>query len=367
MPASTSSSWTGLNSIQPDDDLPGFTVTRELRTRSATPNAPRLDTLFARDNAPPAQVLVVWDPGHHWPQFSLTHLALPPTQPLQRVLLRQENASEVMAEFFVAGSGAIGPSGWACVQVVTQPGDPLGLRIGLSLMEQAPRAVLLAGGPADKDLVRRIGEFVRSSQWEGPPLIVVAPADKPSRAERLRKATWPRGLRAHVLELFPHPAPDWSADLLRLVCGEAPSPADGRHTAAAVPVVGTSPQTTSAALQLLASLRQRQPLCALDLACEAPGALACALWDSHDGKLLDSRGEPERINELSGQGSRFWSARGEGQEPVEALCWSTGKQHLLCMPLLHNPDRLLLLSIDREFGDLSQARWQLAVARQHAG
>jgi hypothetical protein len=186
LPASTSSSWTGLNSIQPDDDLPGFTVTRELRTRSATPNAPRLDTLFARDNAPPAQVLVVWDPGHHWPQFSLTHLALPPTQPLQRVLLRQENASEVMAEFFVAGSGAIGPSGWACVQVVTQPGDPLGLRIGLSLMEQAPRAVLLAGGPADKDLVRRIGEFVRSSQWEGPPLIVVAPADKPSRAERLR-------------------------------------------------------------------------------------------------------------------------------------------------------------------------------------
>lgn len=105
----------------------------------------------------------------------------------------------------------------------------------------------------------------------------------------------------------------------------------------------------------------------MDLACEAPGALACALWDSHDGKLLDSRGEPERINELSGQGSRFWSARGEGQEPVEALCWSTGKQHLLCMPLLHNPDRLLLLSIDREFGDLSQARWQLAVARQHAG
>jgi hypothetical protein len=369
LPASTSSSWTGLNSIQPEDDLSGFTVTRELRTRSATPNAPRLDTLFARDNAPPAQVLVVWDPGHHWPQFSLTHLALPPTQPLQRVLLRQEKASEVMAEFFVASSGAIGPAGWACVQVVTQPGDPLGLRIGLSLMEQAQRAVLLAGGPADKDLVRRIGEFVRSSQWEGPPLFVVAPADKPSRAERLRKATWPRGLRAHVLELFPNPAPDWTAELLRLVCGEASLSEDRRNASPSTPPAapGASPQTPSTPPQVLASPRMPQLPNALDLACEAPGALACALWDHLGAKLLGGRGSPDLLEEVTRQAALFWSGRGDDLEPVEALCWSTRHRHVLCMPLAQNPDRLLLLAIDREFGDLSQARWQLAVARQHAG
>lgn len=395
MPDPSCATWSGPNSIQPDDDglaATGTTgSTRELRTRSPSPAAPRIESLFSRDGAPPQQTIVVWDPGRAWSTFSLTQLSAGPGAPrLHRVLLRQEGAREPLAEFLVTWlPGGSEAKGWGVVEVLTAPGDPLGTRIALTLLEQADRAVLLAGGAGDKDLMRRIGDFVRSAQWDGPSLLMVSPADKPSRADRLRRGSWPRGLRVHVLEVFASPEPSWTQQLLAMVLGDgapqedSPAPSGepwaktlptGAPTAAprAMPGTraGTSTRATPVGAQATAALRDlpsagsdADPLrAALALAARAPGVLACALLDAADGEVLASLGPAQVANDAARCAARMWQAQGNA---ATELGWSTATCHHVVLPVGRQRPQLLLAVADREFGEPASVRWHLAVARNH--
>lgn len=360
MPDSSRSAWSGPNSIQPDDDFGDITgTTRELRTRSATPCAPHIDSLFRRDGPVPRQTIVVWDPGQAWPAFSLTQLggSEPPGR-LHRVLLRQEGASEALAEFLLAWLPAReAGQPWGVVEVVTAPGDPMGTRIALTLLEQADRAVVLAGGAGDKDLMRRIGDFVRSAQWDGPSLLMVSPADKPSRADRLRRGGWPRGLRVHVLEVFASPEPGWTQQLLAMVLGDTATTAR-QATEPAPAASGALPRSSAAAPP------QHDPLShALSLAARGPGVIACALLDATDGKLVAAQGLIQTASEAAGCAVQMWLAQ-QGQSPqATEFTWSTATRQHIVLPL--RQQQLLLAVVDREFGDPASARWHLALARSH--
>ncbi len=380
MPDPSSATWSGPNSIQPDDDglaatgTTGTTgSTRELRTRSPSPAAPRIESLFSRDGAPPQQTIVVWDPGRVWSTFSLTQLGAGPGVPrLHRVLLRQEGVREPLAEFLVtwlpSGSEA---KGWGVVEVLTAPGDPLGTRIALTLLEQADRAVLLAGGAGDKDLMRRIGDFVRSAQWDGPSLLMISPADKPSRADRLRRGSWPRGLRVHVLEVFASPEPGWTQQLLSMVLGDgAAAEDDDRGSPGPAPRSAPLPAGACAGLRELphangsADGNADPQRAALALAARAPGVLACALLDAADGEVLASLGPAQVANDAARCAARMWQAQGDAA-PATELGWSTPTCHHVVLPVWQPQPQLLLAVADREFGEPASVRWHLAVARNH--
>jgi hypothetical protein len=394
LPDHPNATWTGPNSIQHDEGEAALAATtRELRTRSSTPSAPRLDTLFARDGVTPQQVVVVWDAGQTWPTFSLTQLAVGAQSRLHRVLLRQENVREPLAEFWLTMLSGTEDNRWGVVEVVTAPGDPLGVRIALTLLEQADRPVVLAGGPGDKDLVRRIGEFVRSAQWTGPSLLMVTPADKPSRADRLRKSGWPRGLRIHVLEMFNSPNADWTEQLLGMVRGDPPAgdvapsaptrPAPAnvgqtegvplRHapeaspTAALLSVPGRSARTSDAGNRA----GEAGVATALALAAQAPGVLACALVDADDGTLAASLGLADAASDAAARAARMWQAHGgedpspSGSNALDELTWSTAACHHLAVTVPGRAGHLLLAVVDRAWGDIPTTRWHLAVARNH--
>lgn len=235
----TQDAWAGPSGLPPDaaDAVP-FT-TRELRTRAERPDAPPLEMLFPRDAAPPGQHIVVWDPQASWPAFSLRPLAQAAHGAIGEIVLVQEQRPDTPVAR-LRSTLVPTPSGQTLgvIQVEAAPGDDLALPVALSLLAQADRAVVLAGSGQDKELVRRIGERVRPDSWQGPPLLLVSPADKPSRADRLRRSHWPRGLRIHVLELFQSGAPDWSQQLVAMVCGQGEAPA---APAAPVPVTASAP------------------------------------------------------------------------------------------------------------------------------
>ena len=107
-----------------------------------------------------------------------------------------------------------------------------------------------------------------------------------------------------------------------------------------------------------------------------PGVLAAALVESGSAELLSLQALTERAADLAEraarQGSAMWQA-GLGpdapkpaQEALQELLWSDAEHHHLMLPMPQRTDLLLLVCIDRQFGDLSASRWQAAVAR-HQG
>ena len=339
--------------------------TRELRTRSVSPSAPAIESLLSREGngGVPPQTLVVWDVGHTWPTFSLTQLdgsdkAAPTAHAstrVQRVMLRQEGSQATLAEFLIALlPGHTEAKRWGVIQVRTSPGDPLGTRVALGLLEQADRAVLLAGAPSDKDLLRRLTDFSRSAPWGGPSLLLVSPADKPSRADRLRRSNWPRGLRTHVLEVFPGSEPGWSAQLLAMVLGEgAAADSGGAHVAATAPLRSdrTGGNGTEAALTLVT---------------QAPGVVASALFDASSGDLCAVQGARDEATAAAGRATRMLQALDEAAA-LEELTWHSAKRLNLVLALPDHPRLHLLAVADRDFGELAALRWHLAVARSQLG
>lgn len=389
MPDAFQPTWSGPNSIQPDDGCAAHLASsRELRTRSASPAAPSIDSLFGRedrDGPRPQQTVVVWDAGQSWPGFSLAHLGgahaagADTAARLHRVLLRQEGAREALAEFLITLlPGGNEANRWGVIEVKTAPGDPLGTRVALGLLEQADRAVLLAGGTGDKDLVRRIADFSRSAPWSGPLLLLVSPADKPSRADRLRRSSWPRGLRAHVLEVFAGTEAGWTAQLLAMVLGDG-APADDSGGSVAAPASAptqnpnpsSSPLTTAAA----ASARPdglRGAEAALTLASRAPGVRACAIFDAAEGRIAACIGALDEAGDAALRATRMLQAHGDAAALDELIWHSATRQHIaLALPGLRGlcgktPLRLLAV-VDRAFGELATVRWHLAVARNQLG
>lgn len=385
MPDAFQPTWSGPNSIHPDDGHPLVASTRELRTRSASPAAPSIDSLFGRedrDGPRPQQTVVVWDAGQSWPGFSLAHLGSahgPDAPRLHRVLLRQEAAREALADFLITLlPGGNEANRWGVIEVQTAPGDPLGTRVALGLLEQADRAVLLAGGPGDKDLLRRIADFSRSAPWSGPSLLLVSPADKPSRADRLRRSSWPRGLRAHVLEVFAGSEPGWTAQLLSMVLGDgAPADDGGPGPSAATSAAmangpAASPPTVGAAARPPTAPPAGRPgglrgaEAALTLATRAPGMRACAIFDASEGRVTACVGALDEAGDAATRAARMLQAHGDAAALDELIWHSATRQYLVLALPGHAPLRLLAVA-DRAFGELATLRWHLAVARNQLG
>lgn len=405
-----SAAWAGPSSLPADPPTTVPVSTRELRTRAETPSAPPVQTLFSRDSVQPQQTVAVWDPSGSWPGFSIAQLALAAHGRISEISLMQEQGTEPVA--MLRSTVLPTPSGQplGVVEVDASFADNRGLSVALTLLEQADRAVILAGANGDKDLIRRINDFVRADAWRGPSLLLVSPADKPSRADRLRRATWPRGMKMHVLELFSVNDPGWSQQLISLVTGFAsgeptvpgamddgpadaeaprpepappvvpakaapapvPTPAHARSAAAApvVPPPAVSPAlaplvVTSALPDVSATVMNR----VLRVLSMGVGVTACAVVAIEDARVLSVQAQTEdQLTLLEGAaraGCALWRAHralGAGQ-PLLELSWGSPTHHHLALPVPRQPGLLILANVEREFGDLSAARWQLAVAR----
>lgn len=405
-----SAAWAGPSSLPADPPTTVPVSTRELRTRAETPSAPPVQTLFSRDSVQPQQTVAVWDPSGSWPGFSIAQLALAAHGRISEISLMQEQGTEPVA--MLRSTVLPTPSGQplGVVEVDASFADNRGLSVALTLLEQADRAVILAGANGDKDLIRRINDFVRADAWRGPSLLLVSPADKPSRADRLRRATWPRGMKMHVLELFSVNDPGWSQQLISLVTGFAsgeptvpgamddgpadaeaprpepapsvvpakaapapvPTPAHARSAAAApvVPPPAVSPAlaplvVTSALPDVSATVMNR----VLRVLSMGVGVTACAVVAIEDARVLSVQAQTEdQLTLLEGAarvGCALWRAHralGAGQ-PLLELSWGSPTHHHLALPVPRQPGLLILACVEREFGDLGAARWQIAVAR----
>ena len=393
-----SAAWAGPSSLPADLATTVPVSTRELRTRAEMPSAPPVQTLFSRDSVQPQQTVAVWDPAGSWPGFSIAQLALAAHGRISEISLMQEQGTEPVA--MLRSTVLPTPSGQSLgvIEVDASFADNRGLSVALTLLEQVDRAVILAGANADKDLIRRINDFVRADAWRGPSLLLVSPADKPSRADRLRRAGWPRGMKMHVLELFSVNDPGWSQQLISLVTGFAsgeptvpgPAPVDEPEAAdLPVPAPKPAPVPAPAPAPVKAAPSPASPPPAPVAASPAPvdvspavmervlgvlsmgvGVGACAVVAIEDAQLLGmkSRGhEPLALLQGAARtGAALWRAHralGAGQ-PLLELSWSGPHHHHLVMPLPRQPGLLLLACVEREHGDLSAARWQLAVARR---
>jgi hypothetical protein len=410
-----SAAWAGPSSLPADPPTTVPVSTRELRTRAEMPSAPPLQTLFSRDSAQPQQTVAVWDPAGSWPGFSIAQLALAAHGRVSEISLMQEQGTEPVA--LLRSTVLPTPSGQSLgvIEVDASFADNRGLSVALTLLEQADRSVILAGANGDKDLIRRINDFVRADAWRGPSLLLVSPADKPSRADRLRRATWPRGMKMHVLELFSVNDPGWSQQLVSLVTGFASGeptvpgamdgpaevvvpkagPAPAQPPAAATPVAASvAPPTAKPAAATPARPPVTQPapavspaLAPLAVSSALPdvsatvmhrvlrvlsmgvGVAACAIVAVEDARLLSVQTQTEdQLTLLEGAaraGCALWRAHralGAGQ-PLLELSWSGPAFHHLALPVPRQPGLLILACVEREFGDLGAARWQIAVAR----
>lgn len=406
-----SAAWAGPSSLPADPPTTVPVSTRELRTRAETPSAPPVQTLFSRDSVQPQQTVAVWDPSGSWPGFSIAQLALAAHGRISEISLMQEQGTEPVA--MLRSTVLPTPSGQplGVVEVDASFADNRGLSVALTLLEQADRAVILAGANGDKDLIRRINDFVRADAWRGPSLLLVSPADKPSRADRLRRATWPRGMKMHVLELFSVNDPGWSQQLISLVTGFAsgeptvpgamddgpadaeaprpepappvavpakaapapvPTPAPAR-SAAAAPVVpppvvspALAPLVVTSALPDVSATVMNRVLRVLSM---GVGVTACAVVAIEDARVLSVQAQTEdQLTLLEGAaraGCALWRAHralGAGQ-PLLELSWGSPTHHHLALPVPRQPGLLILACVEREFGDLGAARWQIAVAR----
>jgi hypothetical protein len=386
-----SAAWAGPSSLPADVTTTVPVSTRELRTRAEMPSAPPVQTLFSRDSVQPQQTVAVWDPAGSWPGFSIAQLALAAHGRISEISLMQEHGTEPVA--MLRSTVLPTPSGQALgvIEVEASFTDNRGLSVALTLLEQVDRAVILAGANADKDLIRRINDFVRADAWRGPSLLLVSPADKPSRADRLRRAGWPRGMKMHVLELFSVNDPGWSQQLISLVTGFAsgeptvpgPGPVDEPEAAdlptpvpASVPVKAAvvpspasppaaTPPVSPAPVDVSPAVMER----VLGVLSMGVGVSACAVLAVDTAQLLGAKSPghapPAVLDAAARTGAALWRAHralGAGQ-PLLELSWSSPQHHHLVMPLPRQPGLLLLACVDREHGDLAAARWQLAVAR----
>ncbi|MEX8494822.1 hypothetical protein [Sphaerotilus sp.] len=414
-----SAAWAGPSSLPADPPTTVPVSTRELRTRAETPSAPPVQTLFSRESVQPQQTVAVWDPSGSWPGFSIVQLALAAHGRISEISLMQEQGTEPVA--MLRSTVLPTPSGQALgvIEVEASFADSRSLSVALTLLEQADRAVILAGANGDKDLIRRINDFVRADAWRGPSLLLVSPADKPSRADRLRRATWPRGMKMHVLELFSVNDPGWSQQLISLVTGFAsgeptvpgamdddPAEVAASRPDPAPPVTTppkTAPASTPAPARATAAVPAVAPVAAPARPAPTPtvkpsvavhplpdvsatvmnrvlrvlsmgvGVTACAVVAIEDARVLSAQTQTDDqltlLESATRAGCALWRAHralGAGH-PLLELSWSGPTHHHLVLPVPRQPGLLILACVEREFGDLGAARWQIAVARNQWG
>jgi hypothetical protein len=186
-------------------------------------------------------------------------------------------------------------------------------------------------------------------------------------------------MKMHVLELFSVNDPGWSQQLVSLVTGFAsgeppapsapdlpPAPVAAPPPPAATPPAAPAPVTVSTALPDVSGSVMQRVLRVLSM---GVGVTACAIVAVDDARLLATQALTDAqlgpLDAAARAGCALWKAHralGAGQ-PLLELGWSGPTLHHLVMPVPRQPGLLILANVEREFGDLSAARWQLAVAR----
>lgn len=379
---------------------------RELRTSDARPNAPRAGMLFSRESSPPALLVALWDISRSWPGLGLDRLAADARHGSARLdevrLFRQidttplaviEHTVVVVPDADAGSAQTVG-----VVQVHASVADTQATHVALTLLEQADHVLLLAGEAGDEAAIRQLLAFAGQSHWTGPRLRWVLPLGHSQGARRLRGVAWSKGLRIRILETS-QPGADcspwpWLQNLLTRTA-QAPAPVTSAAPAPSPPALTVNhppntlpenPVTRHKAPRNAAESTNAHPvranpghgqggdgarpapaICeqALTLVAMAPGVIAAAVIDCRDGSLLAQHGAQNMVQLCASAATQLWAAYDAlpGVETLHELEWASGQRHHLLLPLRHHPGLCLLAAVDREFGDLAAARWQLAVAR----
>ncbi len=355
---------------------------REICSPLTAPSAPPLAHLFEREGGVrPAQCIVLWEPAHNWPYFSIAHLVTGETPVISELRLRREHAEQPLA--VVQHTVLATPDGQdlGVVWVRAAASDPLAAHVAITLLEQAERPAVLAGGTNDRQVERRLADFLRVRKWAGQEVLMVAPLNKPSRAERLRRLSWPKSVRVHILEAYASEEPDWSLQLVARLSQNAELAALARERAGSAPsrqplideapsepdaVAEASAMPATIATELVDATSARA---ALDVAASTPGVLACSVTDFTRDLQVAVAGDASLVDSAAHDLVQLWRSqeRLALSEPVNELLLSRPTQHHIALPIERCPGLLLTAVVSREFGDLERARWQLGVALNQIG
>lgn len=376
--------WSGLHSVLPpvSDTPPDVPRVRILRTPDQKPTAPKLQDLFPRETRPIDQVLTFWDPSGTWPPQALSDLCGSAVVSHGATRLAQAETDETFALIHHAALESDDGRLYAVLHVEANPLDSASADVALMLLERSDHAVVLTGGSAEhRELPRKLQEFCRQAAWRGPTLQFISPQDKPSRADRLRKISWPRSLRVQVVEMLPDTTPGWLSRMLDRLLDDVSFPGlvrpHGTHgtapvasaAAEAVDPLDQLPLPSPMAPEALAGLPARPDAsaarAAATLAEQVPGALATAVLDACSQALLARAGNGTLIQKGVEGALRRWGALptdGALPELAEPLTWQQTGLQFLATPVPRHPGLLLLGVFDRPACDLHLARWQFTVA-----
>ncbi|MEO8298153.1 MAG: hypothetical protein ABI574_10150 [Burkholderiales bacterium] len=355
--------------------------TRLLRTADDKPTAPKLLDLFPRETRSIDGVITFWDPGNTWPVGALGDLLASGTAGVtEHGSTRLANAETQKTFALIHHTTVPSASGqlYAVLHVEASAAESASADVALMLLERSDHAVVLTGGAAEhRDLPKRLQDFCRQAAWRGSTLQFIAPQDKPSRADRLRKISWPRSLRVLVHEMPTEFSTGWLTEVLARVADGAlalPSRAMPAGDAAEPTAVTLDKAIATYTDEPLATLaapesppRPGSQACtqALDVAALTPGLAGAAVIDAYTQIVVAHQGDLQRTEAGVHNALQMWNgyANDGEQRVLSELVWTIGPIHHVVLPVPQHPGLLLLSMVDREFGDLARARWQLDVAR----
>lgn len=365
---------------------------RELRTTEASPDAPPLAQIFGRSAAAQCTWLVIWDASRSWPALATVDLAEAGSGALTEISLRREGqlAPLLHAEHVELTLDGV-PLGVLLLR--TLPHHTPSLKLALSLMRQADRLVVMAGGSTDHDWQRVLEHALPADGWQGPRWQLAVPVEHATRAARLRRHAWPAGVQVQAFDWPRSGRPNWNVDLLRRVMLEpigaaAPptptGPSAGSDMESRVSRLKphrsvpskTASTSTSNAVSPATPRPELPPLGAPDrlhlAACEqligVPGVRACAVLRLADAALLAQQGDAEWLAAgaaETGRVARGWrQGNGADQPSPDTLSWTRAqRQHLLLRLPDDGRDLALLALSDPASTDAAELRWMAAVAR----
>jgi len=376
--------WSSLHSVSPplSEAVPDAPKVRILRTADPKPTAPKLQDFFPRETRAIDRVLTFWDPSGTWPKNALADLCGEGVGARGATRLAQADNDQTFALIHHTAIETADGLLYAVLHVEASPLDSASADVALMLLERSDHAVVLTGGSAEhRELPRKMQEFCRQAAWRGPTLQFISPQDKPSRADRLRKITWPRSLRVQVVEMLADSTPGWLARMLDrllddvefpgLVRPVAPLGAASPAAAAAMPAdpADQLPLPAPWSDELRATLPPRPAEAAartaVGVAELASGCLSAALIDACSQDVLARSGDLT-LTQAGVDGTlRRWgdlSNTADEAESADALAWHTATLQYLATPVPKQPGLYLLGVFDRPACDLQQARWQFTVA-----
>ncbi len=377
---------------------------RELRTTDAAPDAPPLAQIFGRSAAAQCTWLVIWDAARSWPALALVDLAEAGTGALTEISLRRE--------------GQLAPLLHAEHVELTLDGRPLGvlllrtlphhtpsLKLALSLMRQADRLVVMAGGATDHDWQRVLEHALPADGWTGPGWQLAVPVEHPNRSARLRRHSWPAGVRVQAFDWPRTGRPNWNVDLLRRVLLEpigaatpppptgpsagtepesrvsrlkphrsasnpsapASTAATGRKASGSAVVANTRPPTAAPELPPPGP-PDRLHLAACDQLIGVPGVRACAVLRLADAALLAQQGDAAWLAAgaaETGRIARSWRhGPGTDGSAPDTLSWTHAQRLHLLLRLPDDGRDLALLALGDPAGtDAAELHWMATVAR----